>query len=589
MRAKAFLFRGLAALIALCLCFAVFSLAACDGGDGQGDVADGVVYTLAEDGASYTVSDIDGFTATEFAIPETYKNMPVAAIADKAFSGCKVIRKLTVPQSVTSIGNGAFKGCKALEEITLPFVGASAEAEGEEALFGYIFGNKAFSNSYKIYQKSGDDEFKAYIPNSLKKVTVTGEAAIKAGAFYACESLTEVSVEKAASIDVEAFDECEALNTVYIASAEIAKAATTDGAIGGLCKHANIIYVEEGITEVGAYITETLDLQDEKTEFAGKRYNRYSAYEENGALYRKSGAGYELMGLVEGYDKDTLKIPSTVKGLNVTTVKKGACLGAKSLKTVYVPATVTEIGDDAFKDCDKLGDVYIASVAIAQETVNNMSFGSVCYYANNIYVDATIENVSQYFTEVFLEFQENAATVDGISYNKYSGTETTTRFEAEYAVLTGKNNEGGTAFVRGNANCSNGQYVGNMNVAGNTIKYVINSSHDVRAKIIVRIASLQHPNGNIATALSNMYSLTVNGIKPLGYDDVIINPSEQAKAPGGSYTDFVDVVFAIDLIKGENEVLFAAGTATNNIDYIELVCMSRLEWTETQNEFKQND
>lgn len=580
---------GIALILIGALMATVSVLSGCADGNSGKNVLDGVVYELSEDGKSYVVADIEGFTAAEFAIPATYKNLPVSEIAEKAFSGCKTVEKLIVPESITVIGAAAFKGCKSLKEITLPFVGESANATGEESLLGWIFGNKAYSNSYKIYQTTDKDEFKAYIPNDLTKVTVTGEAPIAYGAFSFCENLEQAAVLKATEIGDNAFADCDALSTVYIGTAQVASAITEGSSCGGICLNASIIYIADGVTNVGGYITDSLDLQDEKYDVFGMKFSRYSAYEQGGLYFRKQNGTYQVIGLSPSFSSDTLEIPSKVKNTDVTSIRASAFAGADKIKKVYLPATLTEIGDDAFKGCSSLKDIYVASEKIARETADNASFGSVFYYANNIFVAAGITNVTDYFTQIFLEYEKNAETVGGTTYNKYSGTETTTRFEAEYGVFTGINNEGGTAFVRGNPVCSNGQYVGNMNVPGNTMKFVITSSHTVRAKINVCVASLQQPNGNIDAALSSMYNLTVNGITPQGYESVIIRPSDWAKSPGGSYTDFVIVPFEIDLIAGENIVLFTAGGTTNNVDYIELVCMSRLSWTPTQNEFKQND
>lgn len=54
----------------------------------------------------------------------------VKTIAANAFSGCKGITSIDIPEGITGIGDNAFKNCSSLEEVTLPdsltFLGASA-------------------------------------------------------------------------------------------------------------------------------------------------------------------------------------------------------------------------------------------------------------------------------------------------------------------------------------------------------------------------------------------------------------------------------------------------------------------------------
>lgn len=64
------------------------------------------------DGLSYTVVGIGTFTDTELIIPSEYRGLPVTAIAPQAFRGCKFIKRVTVPESVTEIEVRAFDGCE---------------------------------------------------------------------------------------------------------------------------------------------------------------------------------------------------------------------------------------------------------------------------------------------------------------------------------------------------------------------------------------------------------------------------------------------------------------------------------------------
>lgn len=59
-------------------------------------------------------------TRTEALIPSTWCGSPVVAIANEAFSGCRDLRKVIIPNSITSIGFASFGNCSSLTRIFIP-------------------------------------------------------------------------------------------------------------------------------------------------------------------------------------------------------------------------------------------------------------------------------------------------------------------------------------------------------------------------------------------------------------------------------------------------------------------------------------
>jgi len=76
----------------------------------------GLIYTLSEDKASYSVTGYDN-SAADVTIPNTHKGLPVTAIGDKAFKNSNVIQ-VVMPDNVTAIGQYAFNHCKKLVSVT---------------------------------------------------------------------------------------------------------------------------------------------------------------------------------------------------------------------------------------------------------------------------------------------------------------------------------------------------------------------------------------------------------------------------------------------------------------------------------------
>ncbi|MBR3864661.1 MAG: leucine-rich repeat domain-containing protein, partial [Clostridia bacterium] len=93
-------------------------------------------------------------------------------ISNYAFYNCSLFTSVEVGESVKLIGDSSFGGCNSLEEITIPFVGASKDIEETNTKFSYIFGS---------------------LPNSLKKVTVTG-GKIDNNAFSGCAGLSSIEI-----------------------------------------------------------------------------------------------------------------------------------------------------------------------------------------------------------------------------------------------------------------------------------------------------------------------------------------------------------------------------------------------------------
>lgn len=120
----------------------------------------------------------------EIAIPSEIDGYLVTAIGEYAFSDCKTVVSVTIPDSVETIGRSAFSGCFALENITLP--------KKLEVIPTEIFVNC----------------------RSLKKVNIPDNAiTIEMWAFYSCEKLVHVKLpEKLVSIEQEAFVNCTNLS-----------------------------------------------------------------------------------------------------------------------------------------------------------------------------------------------------------------------------------------------------------------------------------------------------------------------------------------------------------------------------------------
>ncbi|MBE6546548.1 MAG: leucine-rich repeat domain-containing protein [Ruminococcaceae bacterium] len=308
----------------------------------------GLEFKLNDDGQSYTcIGFKEGKEAAEAIIPETYKDLPVTAIAANAFAdnplmdlyasafGGKeessdddvALTSVTIPESVTKIGNQAFLGCKSLKSITLP---ANLKEIGSEAFArSGISGALTLPNTVKTLGMGAFSECAG-----LTSVTLsTGMTEIANSAFYKCTGLTSVTIpEGITTIEVGAFGKCAALTEVVIPD--------------GVTK---IEY--DSFAECSALKKLTLPdtLEDwSRTAFSGCALE-YETY-ENGKYI-----GNWLFYMSDKENVTSFKLKEGTVG-----IMDQAFSGCKNMAgAVVIPDTVKVIASEAFYGCEKITSVRI--------------------------------------------------------------------------------------------------------------------------------------------------------------------------------------------------------------------------------------
>lgn len=115
-----------------------------------------------------------------------------------AFRYCSGITEFEFPVGVQTLGLGCLEQCSSLESLTTPFVG---ESRSSNCFLPYMFGNSYYW---------GD-----MLPDTLSEVIVTDSYVIADRAFYGCIALKSVSLpETTTSIGEYAFAECTSLTSV---------------------------------------------------------------------------------------------------------------------------------------------------------------------------------------------------------------------------------------------------------------------------------------------------------------------------------------------------------------------------------------
>ena len=227
---------------------------------------------------------IDGQEVKKLVIPNS-----VTSIRDHTFKGCSGLTSVTIPNSVTSIGNEAFRDCSGLTSVT---IGNSVKSIGD-----WAFGSCSGLTSVNI-------------PNS---VTSIGERA-----FFYCPGLTSITVASG-NTKYDSRNDCNAIietsSNTLVSGCKNTVIPNTVTSIGdeafSWCSSLTSITIPNSVTSIGEYA------------FSG------------------------CSGLT------SVTIPNSV-----TSIGESAFRSCSGLTSVTIGNGVTSIGRWAFEYCKDLADVF---------------------------------------------------------------------------------------------------------------------------------------------------------------------------------------------------------------------------------------
>lgn len=301
---------------------------------------------------------------TTITVPATYNGKKVLEIKAEAFTGCKNIVAINIPNSITKIVPEAFSDCSALESVTIYEVEGTVDpvyyspeitgADGKTHKDGVVIKNDGVTGKTLFYfpnAKTGNNGVYA-IPDDvetipaeifsgreLTKIIVPASVTnVMANGFATARYLTEVEFlaapegteEKALTIDEKAFEGCYRLEnlilparlmTMKLYDAKAADGSYTQSVFKGCSHLANI---------------------EVRGNAAPNQEQVYSA--QNGMLL--SADGKTLLYYPAGKTDTTVVLPDSV-----TSIGDKAFYKNTKIKTFAVPARLQYIGESAFEGC----------------------------------------------------------------------------------------------------------------------------------------------------------------------------------------------------------------------------------------------
>ena len=316
---------------------------------------------------------LNGKAVTKLTIPSG-----VTRVKDYAFSGCSTLKSAVIPEGVESIGNRAFSDCSGLTNVTIPstvtrigygaFQGCGLTRVNISDLAAWCAIEFAGNGNYNNYTNPLTQAHALYLNGAeIKDLTIpAGVTEIKNYTFSGANGLTSVTIpEGGTAIGDYAFCNCSNLSGVVIPEGVTGIGRYTFSS----CSKLTSVTIPKSVTAIGDYaFSGCYQLTSVKIPSGVKRIGEgaFSGCSLKSVTIPKSvktiGTG------VFGMYSDSVTVGPTGSGCDIrygwtTSIPKNSFSGCYSLRTAVIPATVTEIRENAFADCSNLQQVHFGGTA----------------------------------------------------------------------------------------------------------------------------------------------------------------------------------------------------------------------------------
>ena len=355
----------------------------------NGDVPENIFYF---DETTGTITKYIG-SATNVEIPSTINGIKVTAIGEYAFIDCTALASVKIPSSVTSINEGAFYRCSALKSVEilngLKTIGDSAFMDctaltditipdSVTTICETAFSDCTALTSIELPDNIKTIQFKTFLNcKSLASVKLPKNlTSIEEGAFSNCTLLKDIEIPNGVTQILDgAFKECESLEEITIPNSvtSIGRGVFID------CTSLKSITIPSSIT-----VSNFDDIVFLECTNLDTIYVCNSSFDKsNSSKFKISNDGTlpenifyfdETTGTITGYTgSDTeLEIPSTINGVNVTTIGKDVFRDCTFIESIQFPEGLTSFSESSFYGCTSLTEIHLPDSLIY---TGNNSFG----------------------------------------------------------------------------------------------------------------------------------------------------------------------------------------------------------------------
>lgn len=291
-----------------------------------------LTFDLNDDKTGYIITKCNTEASGDITLPSEYNGLPVVGIGYMAFSNCRSIQSMVIPETITSIEGFAFSNCYNLYNLEIP---QSITYISSDALQGSYIANLTINNDY-----------------CMKRLNFRYSLNVYSSYLY---PLSTLNLGKYVSYFdmIDFYSLKNGYNCLF-------KNVTVDSENPYFCSEDGVLYNERK--------TELIFCPVEKTELiipdTVKNIGVYAFYK---------------------CDKLTsVQIPDSVKA-----IKEYAFSYCSALTSVFVPGNVTTIGNQAFGGCYKLSEITLSE---GVTTLGEFVFYD-CTKLENIVLPSTVKSL----------------------------------------------------------------------------------------------------------------------------------------------------------------------------------------------------
>lgn len=360
--------RLLIAILAVALFFTLLPVSALAEGGGSTGVSHAAIRYLHTDnkdiqGLTYilymdhtaTVANYDNSTPDGVIdIPDTVTkdniDYTVTAIGNNAFESLNV-SSVFIPATVTSIGPFAFRFCKFLATVTF-----AEDSQLKSIGLGAFYGTEQAYPRFKeikipdSVETIGNAAFR-YCQNLERIALPSALQTLSNVTFYGCTALSEVTFPASLeTIQVGAFGYCRNLSEVELP----ASLKTIQSYVFGGCSDLKTVSYDGSLeqwnhitanNDVLGYSCPSLVTDDYTAQFILVENDLPDHFPKTVTITKYTGT------------ESTVILPSTISNWPVTKIGEDALKDNTTITSVTIPASVTEIGSNAFAGCTNLTSV----------------------------------------------------------------------------------------------------------------------------------------------------------------------------------------------------------------------------------------